>query len=70
MKKLFLILVAGAFISLVACKKDRICTCTSGGEIYKITYDDASKRQGKANCVSVTYDNGDGTFTKEECTLD
>ena len=69
MKKLSLIIVTVAFISLVACKKERVCTCTEGGVSDKVTYVDVTKRQGKANCVSYTTDNGNGTSTKTECTL-
>ena len=63
------IIIAIAAISIVACKKDRVCECTEGGVTYKVTINDATKRQGKANCVSTTEDNGNGTSTKTECKL-
>lgn len=70
MKKLTILsIVAFASVMFIACKKDRVCECTTDGVTYKVTYNDATKRQGKANCVSTTQDNGDGTSTKEECTL-
>lgn len=70
MKKLSIFtLLAVAAISFVACTKDRVCECTEGGVTYKVTYNDATKRQGKANCVSTTEDNGNGTQTKYECEL-
>ena len=70
MKNLRKLTIIAAFaISLVACKKDRICECTTEGITEKVTFIDATKRQGKANCVSMTQDNGDGTSTKTECKL-
>lgn len=58
-----------AVISIVACKKDRVCECTTGGTTDKTTLVDVTKRQAKANCVSTTVDNGNGTSTKTECKL-
>ncbi|MEZ4804027.1 MAG: hypothetical protein R2852_00680 [Bacteroidia bacterium] len=70
MKKLTILsIVAFAAISFVACKKDRVCECTESGTTDKTTYNDVTKRQGKANCVSYTYDNGNGTSSKVECEL-
>ncbi|MDI1233095.1 MAG: hypothetical protein PSX81_02305 [bacterium] len=69
MKKLSLTIVAIALISFVACKKDRVCTCTDSGISEKTTYNDVTKRQGKANCVSYTTDNGNGTSNKVDCKL-
>jgi len=69
MKKLSILSIAAiAALSFVACKKDRVCECTTGGQTYKITYNDATKRQGKANCVSFTEDDN-GSLTKYECEL-
>lgn len=58
-----------AAISIIACKKDRVCECTTGSNTDKTTYVDATKRQAKANCVSYTVDNGNGSSTKTECKL-
>ncbi len=70
MKKMnVLVIIAIATLSLVACKKDRVCECTSDGKTFKVTLVDATKRQGQANCVSTTSDNGNGTVDKEECKL-
>ena len=68
LKSLIIISALGA-ISLVSCKKDRVCECTTGGNVDKVTYTDATKRQGKANCVSTTTDNGNGTSVKTVCEL-
>lgn len=69
MKKLSIFtLLAVAAISFVACAKDRVCECTDSGTTYKVTYNDATKRQGKANCVSYEEDNG-GTTNKVTCEL-
>lgn len=69
MKKLSILSIAAlAAISFAACKKDRVCECTSGGMVYKVTYNDATKRQGKANCVSYQEEDG-GQITKVECEL-
>lgn len=69
MKKLSLTLVAIVCISFVACKKDRVCTCTEGGVSDKTTLIKVTKRQAKANCVSTSVDNGNGTSTKNDCVL-
>jgi hypothetical protein len=70
MKKLSILsIVAVAAISLASCKKDRVCECSVGGSVDKVTYNDATKRQGKANCVSYTEENFNGTSTKVECKL-
>lgn len=70
MKNLSLLSICAiAVISVVACKKDRVCECTTNGVTEKVTLVDATKRQGKANCVSYTEENGNGTSTKTECKL-
>jgi hypothetical protein len=72
MKKLSLIIVAITVISLVACKKDRVCTCTEstpGSTPEKVTLVKVTKRQAKANCVS-TQETFNGTTTKNDCKLD
>jgi hypothetical protein len=69
MKKLTLLSIfALAAISFVACKKDRVCECTEDGNVDKTTYNDVTKRQGNANCVSYSYEDN-GTTTKVECKL-
>ncbi len=69
MKKLSLTIIAIVCITFVACKKDRVCTCTVSGVSDKTTLIKVTKRQAKANCVSSSYDNGNGTSTKEDCEL-
>ncbi len=70
MKKLtILLIIAIVAISFTACKKDRVCECTSDGIITKVTINEATKRQGKANCISTTSDDGNGGFEKEVCEL-
>lgn len=68
MKKILLI-AAVAGLSMVSCKKDRICTCTesesTGGSSYtsNTTIVKASKAQAKANCVSTTVTEGGVIYT-------
>lgn len=70
MKKLSIFsIVALAAISFASCTKDRVCECKSGSDVEEITYVDATKRQAKANCVSYSVDNGNGTKTEVECEL-
>jgi hypothetical protein len=69
MKKLSLTIVAIVCISFVACKKDRVCTCTESGVSDKTTLIKVTKRQAKANCVSTSYENGNGTISKSDCVL-
>ncbi len=70
MKKRLIFTVAAIIaLSFAACKKDRVCECTSNGNTDKVTINDATKRQGKANCVSTTTDIGNGVSVKEECEL-
>jgi hypothetical protein len=69
MKKITLTIVAIVSISFVACKKDRVCTCTESGVSDKTTLLKVTKREANANCVSTSYDNGNGTSTKIECVL-
>jgi hypothetical protein len=67
--KLILSILAVAAISFVACKKDRVCECTSDGTTSKVTLVEVTKRQGKANCVSTSIDDGQGGVEKETCEL-
>ena len=72
-KSILFSLIAVGTLSLVSCKKDRVCECTypsSGGpsNIDKTTYNDATKRQAEANCVSYTVEDG-GQIYKVTCEL-
>ena len=69
MKKLLFLTTAIVAISIVSCKKDRVCECTFSGTTFKTTLNDATKRQAKDACVSQSYDNGNGTTTKVDCKL-
>lgn len=80
MKKLTLIVLAIGVISLVACKKDRTCTCTvtqtSGSSAVSYTqtvkYTASKKGDARANCLSYTATEGVGTTlvtTTGTCTL-
>jgi len=71
MKRIFRFSAAIALVSimLIACKKDRVCECTYNGTVYKRTLNDATKRQAKDACTSMTIDNGNGTSSKIECEL-
>jgi hypothetical protein len=69
MKKLLIVFAAIGCISFVACKKDRVCQCSVSTITYKVTLNDATKRQAKDACISRSYDNGNGTITKQECEL-
>lgn len=71
MKKLVLFsaLVLASAFSLQSCKKDRVCECTVSSLTYKVTLNDATKRQAKDACVSRQTDNGNGTTTKVDCKL-
>jgi major membrane immunogen (membrane-anchored lipoprotein) len=70
MKKVYLfsiLALSAAFI--VSCKKDRVCECTVDGEAYKVTLNDATKRQAKDFCTSQTIDIGNGQSIKAVCEL-
>ncbi len=69
MKKLLFLLLAIASVAFVACKKDRVCECTTGSTTRKVTFTDATKRQAKDACISRSYTNFNGTITKYECEL-
>lgn len=68
MKKLIVLLATSALLS--ACKKDYTCECvgTPGNNTYKYTIKNATKRQAKANCYSLSTTIS-GTLVKEDCTL-
>jgi hypothetical protein len=55
MKKITLIVLAVAGVSLASCKKDRTCTCTTTSSNFtsseKITYFDATKRDARLLCT-------------------
>lgn len=70
MKKLSIfsiVFIAGAM--LTSCKKDRVCECKYAGQVYEVTYNDATKRQAKDNCLSQKQDIGGGTVVEIECEL-
>ncbi len=80
MKKLSLIIVAIAFISLVACKKDRTCTCTyiqaqgttSITSTQTTKYTKVKKVDVRDKCLSYVSTSGSGNSTVTEtvtCTL-
>jgi hypothetical protein len=52
MKKITLLAVAFVAVSFASCKKDRVCTCTSGGTADKVTYLKARKSDARAACLS------------------
>lgn len=75
MKKLSILsIIAIIAISFTACKKDRVCECTtktsssSSTSTEKMTIVKATKRQAKANCVS-TKEEDKGVTTTTECEL-
>ncbi|MDF2436862.1 MAG: hypothetical protein K0Q95_1238 [Bacteroidota bacterium] len=53
MKKVIFIAIV-AVASLASCKKDRVCTCTSGGTAYTKTFTKAKKADARAACLSTT----------------
>jgi hypothetical protein len=53
MKKVIFIAIV-AVASLASCKKDRTCTCTSGGYSSVTTYTKAKKGDARAACLSYT----------------
>lgn len=61
-------LIAFASVLLVSCKKDRVCECTNNGQVEKVTYNDATKRQAKDACTSYSVEFGGQTY-KVECEL-
>ena len=69
-----LAIIAIATLSLVACKKDRVCECTSKRSnssvttTGKVTYTESTKRQANANCVSSSSESNGVTYT-DECKL-
>ncbi|MBI2720569.1 MAG: hypothetical protein HYX39_00185 [Bacteroidetes bacterium] len=70
MKKILLI-AAVAGLSMVSCKKDRVCTCTetesAGGpsSTSTTTIVKSSKMQAKANCVSTKSTNNGNTHSSD-----
>jgi len=75
MKKITLLAVAFVAISFASCKKDRVCTCTSGGTADKVTYLDAKKGDARAACLSYKTDyvnpvSGSTVVTEVTCKLD
>lgn len=75
MKKITLLAVAFVAISFASCKKDRVCTCTSGSTADKITYTKARKSDARAACLSYKTDDvnpitGATTTTEVTCNLD
>lgn len=71
MKKLVLFsaLALVSALTIQSCKKDRVCECTVSSITYKVTFNDATKRQAKDACRSTETDNGNGTTTKMDCKL-
>ena len=68
MKKVTLTIVAIVSISFVACKKDRVCTCTESGVSDKTTLLKVTKREANANCVSNLL-NRNGYKTRRGCSF-
>ncbi len=75
MKKLSILsIVAIIAISFTACKKDRVCECTSKrsnsttSSTEKVTIVKSTKRQANANCVSTKTEDNGVTYT-EDCEL-
>lgn len=69
MKKIALALLAFTVLaSLMSCKKDYTCECTSGGTTTKFTIKNATKRQAKANCYSSSISFG-SIVSKTDCSL-
>lgn len=70
MKKALLIMVCGLGL-LTACKKDRICECTSILGVDKVEYKKVTKKYMiyTADCVSKTYFDTDGTSVTETCEI-
>lgn len=50
MKKVIMIAVVGGAFALTSCKKDYSCECTSGGQTYTLTIQDAKKKDADAAC--------------------
>ena len=68
-KTILLAIIAVGTLSLVSCKKDRECECIyPSSYIEKTTFNDATKMQAKANCVSFTKEE-DGKVYKITCEL-
>ncbi|MFN5459703.1 MAG: hypothetical protein ACK5AY_07325 [Bacteroidota bacterium] len=59
MKKISLIAFAIICITLISCKKDRVCECTitdsSGTSTANVTYFDARKSDARLWCTSNSY---------------
>ena len=55
MKKITLFAAAVVVLSLVSCKKDRVCTCTTaastGNIVDKTTYYKAKKKDARQRCI-------------------
>ena len=79
MKKLLFLSTIAVLALSTACKKDRVCECTSSSTVpgsqsstSSYTILDAKKKDAKVNCLSVsqTYTVAGTAYTdKSECTL-
>jgi hypothetical protein len=67
MKKVIFIAIV-AVASLASCKKDRVCTCTTGSYTSIVTYTDAKKGDARAACLSTTSTSTYGSSVTT-CTL-
>ena len=71
MKKIFLALSVCVAFTLVSCKKDRTCTCTTsssaggGATTYEITVLKAKKSDVKKMCVKTTEVSNGYTITND-----
>lgn len=62
MKKI-LLLTAFAGLSMVSCKKDKVCTCTDYQGTSTTTLVHVTKAQAKANCISTSQIDNGVTYT-------
>lgn len=66
--KTILLLTAFTGLSMVSCKKDRICTCSDANGTSTTTLVHVSKAQAKANCISTSQTENGITYTNT-CSL-
>lgn len=66
-----LILFAIVLVSMTACRKDRVCECTSTFGVDKTEYKKVTKRwmRNSAECVSRTEYNSDGSSYSVNCEI-
>ena len=68
MKKTLLIAIV-AVASLASCKKDRTCTCVSGGTTTVYTLTKITKSNAKDACLATSTQTSGSTTTTTTCTL-